>query len=116
MTGRRVMLACLAVAWSLVPAAAAQRAPLVPTESSPHPLVLEALDAEWLTPVERSGLRVRHGTWTPEDLELVEGAIHEVAARAGLWHRIADEPDATPRVRANVERVRGCYWVILIHM
>ena len=100
MTGRRVMLACLAVAWSLVPAAAAQRAPLVPTESSPHPLVLEALDAEWLTPVERSGLRVRHGTWTPEDLELVEGAIHEVAARAGLWHRIADEPDATPRVRA----------------
>ncbi len=100
MTSRFGILAFLIPIWCVVSSAAAQRAPMVPMESSPHPLVIEALDAEWLTPVERSGLRVRHGTWTPEDLELVEGAAHAVAMRAGLWHRIADDADAAPRIRA----------------
>ena len=42
---------------------------LVPRAVAPSPLLVEAMKAEWLTPEERSDMRLRHGTWGSEDLQ-----------------------------------------------
>lgn len=94
-------LKALLLTLSFLPTAVAQRTPLVPSDASPHPLVLEALDAEWLTPAERSALRVRHGTWTIEDLAVDPAASQDVASRSRLWHLVADDEDAETGLRAR---------------
>ena len=93
-----ILFATIAI---LISDAAGQRAPLVPRETTPDPLVVDALDAEWLSPEERSALRVRHGIWTRDDLEKVPGSESDVMFRARLWDRVADDADADPRQRAR---------------
>ena len=101
MKDRRDIPILLATIALLISSAAGQRAPLVPRETTPDPLVVDALDAGWLSPEERSALRVRHGIWTRDDLDKVPGSESDVTFRARLWDRIADDASAEPHQRAR---------------
>jgi len=82
-----------AVLWlaSAAPVFAQDRARLVPESVTPAAIVTEAIDADWLTDAERSALRIRHGLWSPEDLDRVEGGFARAAAAIGRWDLVADD-------------------------
>ncbi|MDA0975267.1 MAG: hypothetical protein O2927_04800, partial [Planctomycetota bacterium] len=75
-------------------AAAQERGQLVPDSVTPAAIVTEAIDAAWLTDAERASLRIRHGLWSPDDLDLVAGGLAQAAAAVGRWDLVADDATA----------------------
>ena len=89
-------------------AAAGQEAKeLVPRAVAPSPLVVEAMKAPWLTPEERSEMRLRHGTWGPEDLESMPSSQADAAMIIGRWDLVADDPAAPIGNRVEAMRRLG---------
>ncbi len=91
------------------PAVAQERARLVPDSVTPAAIVTEAIDAAWLTDAERASLRIRHGLWSPDDLELVTGGLAQAAAAVGRWDLVADDANAPAawRIEALVRTGRA---------
>ncbi|MAC18382.1 MAG: hypothetical protein CMJ23_01670 [Phycisphaerae bacterium] len=94
----------VAIVAMVIPSEAAkarQSAALVPDAVSPRSTVVDAIVAEWLTPAERSALRIRHGTWSPKDLESTPDATAQAAMGAGRWDLVADDSRASLAMRAT---------------
>ena len=108
-SGITVLIAILAVAIFSGSAKARQSPPLVPDTVSPRSTVVEAIVAEWLTPEERSALRIRHGTWSAADLDSAPDATARAAMAAGRWDLVADDEEASValRTKAMVRLGRG---------
>ena len=86
---------------------AQQGPPLVPREVAPSPLVVEALSVDWLTPDERADMRVRHGTWTEEDLE---NPLRRAEAARLAWRfddPVFDDDTLPALIRAEALLARG---------
>ncbi len=101
---RRVRRATLVVAAVVGLTAVTQtfgqgRPQLVPESVTPAAIVTEAIDASWLTEAERAALRIRHGLWAPEDLDVVTGGSAEAAAALGRWDLVATDEMAAPSRR-----------------
>ncbi len=109
--GRTVFGSLLAVViWTsgAEDAAARQEASeLVPRAVAPSPLLVEAMKAEWLTPEERSDMRLRHGTWGPEDLQAKPASKAGAAMIIARWDLVADDPAAPITDRAEAMRRLG---------
>ena len=80
---------------------------LVPRAVAPSPLVVEAMKATWLTPEERSEMRLRHGTWGPEDLTSMSSSRSAAAMIIARWDLVADDPAAPIPDRAEAMRRLG---------
>ena len=84
-----------------------QAAELVPRAVAPSPLVVEAMKATWLTDEERAEMRLRHGTWGPEDLESMPTSKSAAAMIIGRWDLVADDPTAAIADRVEAMRRLG---------
>ena len=76
-----------------------QQMPLVPDVVAPSPLATEAIAAEFLDDLERAALRIRHGAWSGDDLDRIEGGRSAAAEIVGRWDAVLDDPDSSPAQR-----------------
>lgn len=94
----RVLFACLIACTS----ATAQSPPLVPRDVAPSKLVVQLLQAEYLTLEEAKLLRLKHGTWSDADL-----ATPIDAARAAMIAGRIDHPSFSDESVPVVLRARA---------
>ena len=75
--------------------------PLVPDAVSPDATVIDSIVAEWLTAEERTALRVRHGTWSEDDLRGDPALRAKATMQGARWDLVADDPAAPVEARAR---------------
>ncbi len=102
-----IAAAAMALATCIAGTALGQGMPLVPEQVPLQPAAQAAIDAAWLTPAERSALRVFHGVWDDRDLaEAPERA--QVALNAWSFDDPAlSDPSVPAELRAEALLLRG---------
>jgi cellulose synthase operon protein C len=71
------------------------------------PAVTRLMAQPYLTADEQRALRLRHGTWTDEDLTAARDRARAALVRGAFWDASLDDPDADPVDRAEAMLMRG---------
>ncbi len=104
------MRRCRAIALLLAAAVtrvAMARQELVPSRVEPSPAVVKAISEPWLKPGERHDLRLRHGQWSPEDLDTPARRAEAALRTWNLQDPALESPEAPVAARAQALVWRG---------